>query len=211
MWLTVANQITLLRIVLIIPFVLCMVEANHSSFPTTCRYLALGIFIVMAVSDAIDGYLARVKKQATRLGAFLDPMADKLLIVCACILLASQRFAAPGFQLPLEVVILILGKDVLVCLGFITIYFMTGRIRIAPVWAGKLATFLQLVMVASILVGPEMSRCLPVWSMWVQICWWAVGVVAALTAAIYIYTGLRYIGQFEQQGRQGNTNIDDKK
>lgn len=199
MRLTAANQITLLRIILIIPFVLCMVEANHSSFGTIYRYIALGIFVVMAVSDAVDGYLARVKKQATRLGSFLDPMADKLLITCACILLASQRFAVPGFRLPLEVVILILGKDALLCLGFMTLYFMTGDVRIAPVWVGKLATFLQLVMVASILIAPEMTRWLPGWALWVPICWWSAGGVAILAVAIYIYGGLRYINQLEQQ------------
>ncbi|MBM4103513.1 MAG: CDP-alcohol phosphatidyltransferase family protein [Planctomycetes bacterium] len=196
MRLTAANQITLLRIILIIPFVLCMVEANHSSF---YRYAALGIFVVMAVSDAVDGYLARVKKQATRLGAFLDPMADKLLITCACILLASQRFAVPGFQLPLEVVILILGKDALLCLGFMTFYFLTDHVRIAPVWVGKLATFLQLVMVASILIAPEMTQWLSGWAIWVPICWWSAGVAAILAVTIYIHDGLRYISQFEQQ------------
>jgi cardiolipin synthase (CMP-forming) len=203
MRLTAANQITLLRIILIIPFVLCMVEANHSSsFGMACRYAALGIFIVMAVSDAVDGYLARVKKQATRLGAFLDPMADKLLITCTCLLLASQRFAVPGFQLPLEVVILILGKDALLCLGFMTLYILTGDVRIVPVWAGKLATFLQLVMVASILIAPEMTQWLPAWALWVPICWWSAGVVAIIAATIYIYGGLRYINQLEQQNRQ---------
>jgi CDP-diacylglycerol--glycerol-3-phosphate 3-phosphatidyltransferase len=202
MRLTAANQITLLRIILIIPFVLCIVEANRSSFGTIYRYVALGIFVVMAVSDAVDGYLARVKKQATRLGAFLDPMADKLLITCACILLASRQFAVPGFQLPLEVVILILGKDVLLCLGFMTLYFLTGHVHIVPVWAGKLATFLQLVMVASILIAPETVRWFAGWAVWVEICWWSAGVVAILAVTIYIYGGMRYINQLEQQSRQ---------
>jgi cardiolipin synthase (CMP-forming) len=207
MWLTAANQITLLRIILIIPFVLCMVEANHSPSGIYYRYTALGIFIVMAFSDALDGYLARVKNQATRLGAFLDPLADKLLIISACILLASPRSLVHGFVLPIEVVILILSKDILVCLGFITVYFMTSQTRIAPVWAGKLATFLQLVMVASILIAPEMTRLLPAWADWVRVSWWSAGGMAVVATAVYIRAGLRYIGQFEQQNRQDNTNI----
>ena len=190
MWLTAANQITLLRIILIIPFVLCMVEASHSEYGTIYRYAALGIFIVMALSDALDGYLARVKNQATRLGAFLDPMADKLLIVSACILLSSQRFAVPGFRLPLEVVILILGKDVLVSLGFVTVYFLTSQVRIKTVWAGKLATCLQLVMVISLLIAPEVTRIIPLWAGWVRLCWWLAAGMAVLAAAIYIYSGL---------------------
>jgi CDP-diacylglycerol--glycerol-3-phosphate 3-phosphatidyltransferase len=206
MRLTLANQITILRIILIVPFVLCMVDADNARFGTTARYLALGIFVMMAVSDALDGYLARVKKQVTRLGSFLDPLADKLLIICACILLASKRTAVPGFLLPLEPVVLILGKDVLVCLGFITIYFMTGQVQITPVWAGKLATFLQLMMVASILIAPEMTQWLPVWAGWVHISWWAAGAAAVLAAAIYIRSGLRYIKWVEQQNRQNDAN-----
>jgi CDP-diacylglycerol--glycerol-3-phosphate 3-phosphatidyltransferase len=205
MWLTAANQITLLRIMLIIPFILCMVEINQLPYGKSYRYIAIGIFIIMAFSDAVDGYLARAKNQATRLGAFLDPMADKLLIICACLLLASQRFSVPDFRLPLEVVILILRKDVLVCLGFITVYFITSQIRIAPIWAGKLATFLQLVMVASVLIGPEMTRWIPSWAVWVRAAWWSAGFTAILAAMIYIYTGLRYIGQFEQN-RLNNIN-----
>jgi CDP-diacylglycerol--glycerol-3-phosphate 3-phosphatidyltransferase len=63
MRMTWANQITILRIILIIPFVLFMLEANNARFGTTARYIALGIFLVMAVSDAVDGYLARVKSR----------------------------------------------------------------------------------------------------------------------------------------------------
>jgi CDP-diacylglycerol--glycerol-3-phosphate 3-phosphatidyltransferase len=207
MWLTAANQITLLRIILIIPFILFMVDANSSSLAGYYRYIALAIFIVMALSDALDGYLARAKNQATRLGAFLDPMADKLLIISACILLASQRFAVPGFQLPLEVVILIFSKDILVCLGFVTVYFMTGQARISTVWAGKLATFMQLVMVASILIGPEMTRWVPLWAVWVRIIWWTAAISAIVAVTVYIIDGLRYISRFEQQTRQDNTRI----
>jgi cardiolipin synthase len=207
MWLTAANQITLLRIILIIPFVLFMVDANRSSSTFYYRYIALAIFVVMALSDALDGYLARAKNQATRLGAFLDPVADKLLIISACILLASQRFSVPDFRLPLEVVILILSKDILVCLGFVTVYFMTGQTRISALWAGKLATFMQLVMVASILIGPEMTRLTPLWAYWVRIIWWSAAISAILAATVYIISGLRYIGRFEQQSRQDNTRI----
>jgi phosphatidylglycerophosphate synthase len=169
------------------------------------RYIALGIFVTMAVSDALDGYLARVQKRITRLGTFLDPLADKFLMTCACILLATAKTAVPGFRMPIEPVVLILGKDVLVSLGFITIYILTGHIRIVPIWAGKLSTFLQLIMVASTLIGPEMNRITPVWKMWVWVSWWSAGIVAAVAVMIYIRHGLRYIDQFEQKSRQNST------
>jgi hypothetical protein len=72
----------------------------------------------MAVSDGVDGYLARTRKQITRLGSFLDPLADKLLITCACLLLASARAHVKEFMLPTTVVVFILGKDLLILTGF---------------------------------------------------------------------------------------------
>lgn len=199
MRLNIANQITIMRIILILPFVLCMVLAGDIRLGDKVRYIAIGIFVIMAVSDAVDGYLARRKNQITRLGTFLDPLADKLLMTCACILLAAEKTAVPGFRMPLEPVVLILGKDILISLGFITVYFLTGRLWIVPVFAGKLATFLQLIMVASTLIAPEMTQLMPYWKMWVKISWWLAGIMAAVAVVIYIYKGLRYIDTFEKQ------------
>lgn len=199
MRLTIANQITMLRIILIIPFVLCMVMAADLQTGDRIRYIAIGIFVVMAVSDGIDGYLARRRKEITRLGTFLDPLADKLLITSACVLLAANKTAVPGFRMPLEPVVVILGKDILILLGFVTIYFLTGRLWVVPVFAGKLATFLQLVMVASTLIAPEMARLIPAWKMWVKMSWLGAAAAAGVAAVIYIYKGMRYIDQLEKQ------------
>ena len=87
-----ANRITILRIILIVPFVSFMLKINDDQLSEAmqngARYLAILLFLVMAISDGLDGYLARKKKQVTRLGTFLDPVADKLLMTSACLLLA---------------------------------------------------------------------------------------------------------------------------
>ena len=137
--LTWANQITIVRILLIIPFVICMLKVNEAEHSVLVRYVALCIFLFMCISDFLDGYMARVKHQVTKIGSFLDPMADKLLIMCACVLLASKKTGIEGFILPQAVVVLIIGKDVLVSLGFIITYFVTSHIHIVPVFIGKLA------------------------------------------------------------------------
>ena len=99
-----ANRITITRILLIVPFVICMLKINQPTLSDSgrdaMRYTAILIFLVMATSDALDGFLARKKGQITRLGSFLDPTADKLLMTCACLLLASKRAGVEGFQLP---------------------------------------------------------------------------------------------------------------
>jgi len=199
-----ANQVTLLRIILIIPFVICLIKSRQVPSGHLLRYGAAVIFVLMALSDALDGYLARVKKQVTRLGAFLDPLADKLLMTCACILLSLPATAVEGFALPVEVVALIIGKDVLVLLGFVVLYFMTGDAQIMPVGVGKASTFLQLLMVGSILIGPEASGLTSLWIYFVEGLWWLTGAAAAAAAGVYIRNGLRYIERFENNASKGS-------
>ena len=197
-----ATRITILRILLIVPFVSFMLKINDSALSpgaqNAMRYVSMSIFLVMAISDAIDGYLARVKKQVTKLGAFLDPIADKLLMTSACLLLASERGHVQDFLLPPTVVVLIIGKDLFLLIGFLIVYFITSQIHIVPVFIGKLATALQLSMVAGILIAPEVSGILPGWIWFLQVLWWSAAGTAIMATLIYIRNGSRYIEQYEQ-------------
>ena len=197
-----ANRITILRILLIIPFVSCMLKINDAALSEAMRdvmrYIAILIFLVMAISDGIDGFLARRKRQVTRLGSFLDPTADKLLITCACLLLASQRAGIEGFPLPPTVVVLIIGKDLFLIIGFIIIYFITSQFYIATALIGKIATALQLSMVAGILLAPEISGLVSGWIWFLRVLWWLAAATAILTTLIYIRNGSRYIDECEQ-------------
>lgn len=196
-----ASRITIVRILLIVPFVSCMLKINDAalseSMRDAMRYAATFVFLVMAASDAIDGFLARRKKQITKLGSFLDPTADKLLMTSACLLLASQRGHVDGFLLPPTVVVLIIGKDLFLLIGFLIIYFITFQVRIVPVLIGKIATTLQLSMVAGILIAPEVSAFLPGWIWFLRVLWWSAAGTAILGTLIYTRNGSRYIEQHE--------------
>ena len=200
---TLATRITLLRIFLIVPFVILMLNVNAPAANelqrNIFRYIATVIFLFMAISDGVDGYLARLKKQTTKLGAFLDPLADKLLMACTCLLLASERAHVGEFLLPPTVVVLIIGKDAFLLIGFLIIYFITFQVRIVPVLIGKVATTLQLSMAAGILVAPEISSFVPGWIWVLRILWWSAATTALLTALIYIINGSKYIEEYEQQ------------
>jgi len=197
-----ANRITIFRILLIIPFVSFMLKTNDAALSegarTAMRYISIILFLVMAISDGVDGYLARRKNQITKLGAFLDPIADKLLMTCACLLLASQRGHVENFLLPTTVVVLIIGKDLFLLIGFVIVYLITSRIHIAPVFIGKLATTLQLSMVAGILIAPEVSSVLSGWIWFLRTVWWSAAGTAILATLIYLRDGSRYIEQYEQ-------------
>lgn len=200
--LNLPNLITVLRILLILPFVLCLLKEGHPDYGNAMRWAALGIFLVMAASDALDGYLARVQKQTSALGAFLDPLADKLMITCTSVILAIPATAVENFRLPLTVVVLIIGKDMLLLLGFAVTYFMTGSVHIKPVWAGKASTFLQICMVLSILIGPEASAVLTFWPVLVRAVWWTTAFSAVVATFVYIARGIRYIEQIESDARE---------
>ncbi|MHC4418418.1 MAG: CDP-alcohol phosphatidyltransferase family protein [Planctomycetota bacterium] len=197
-----ANRITILRILLIVPFVSCMLKANDASISESMRdvmrYVSIFVFFVMAISDGIDGYIARRNGQATKLGSFLDPMADKLLMACACVLLAMPGRGVAGFGLPPTVAVLIIGKDMFLLIGFVIIYFITFQVRVVPVLIGKIATALQLSMVAGILLGPEISALLPWWIWFLRVLWWSAAGTAILATLIYIRNGSRYVEEYEQ-------------
>ena len=205
-----ATRITIFRILLIVPFVSFMLKINDPELSDAARnvmrYISILLFLVMAVSDGVDGYLARKKNQITKLGAFLDPIADKLLITCGCLLLASPRAQVENFPLPPTVVVLIIGKDLFLLIGFVIVYLITSKIHIAPVFIGKLATTLQLSMVAGILIGPEVSRLLPGWIWFLRILWWSAAGTAVLATLIYIRDGSRYIEAYEQNLVNKNGN-----
>ncbi len=196
------TRITLLRILLVVPFVSCMLNINDPALSqatrTLLRYAAVVIFVVMALSDGLDGYLARRRKEITQLGTFLDPLADKLLITSASLLLVSERGHVSDFRLPVTVVVLIIGKDVLLVLGFAIVYLITSRIHIVPVFAGKLATALQLVMVALVLVAPELAAAILGYRYFLSLVWWSAGAAAVLATLVYIRNGSRYIEHFER-------------
>ena len=200
-----ANRITIARILLIIPFVSCMLKINDPSISlqtqNILRYASIVIFLIMAASDILDGYIARRTGQITKLGSFLDPTADKLLVTCACLLLASKKAGIPGFALPPTVVVLIIGKDLFLLIGFIIVYFITFQVRVNPEPIGKFATVLQSSMVLGILLAPEISPLIPHWIWFLRVLWWSAASTAILATLIYIRTGSRYIEQFENSGQ----------
>ena len=187
------NRITVARIMLIVPFVIAMLYLNAPDYIPWARYAALAAFIIMAASDALDGYLARRLNSATTLGAFLDPLADKLLITCACLLLAAGTPAVPNMELPSAVVVIIIGKDLYTVLGFVIVYLVTNQVKISPALTGKLSTNLQLAMVVAVLISPDLMRAFDGFKYVVQFLWWAAAAAAVATTIVYTRLGSRIL------------------
>jgi len=184
------NRITLARIILVTPYVICLLNLNEP-WPGW-RYVALILFVLMGLSDALDGYLARRWKESTALGRFLDPVGDKLLVTASMILLALDATAVHGFRLPNWVPVIAIGKDVLTVIGFLLVYAVTGKFFIQPRFWGKACTLIQLVMIGYSLAAPDLGS-------WAKTPWpvlYGVASAAAVVAFIdYVRVGNRFAAQ----------------
>ncbi len=137
------NILTLIRIILVPIFFTVLVSPAlpHS----VLRFSAVFIFGAAALTDALDGFFARALKQQTELGAFLDPLADKLLVVFGLlgILLTPQAVFKP----PLWIQVTILFREIILLLGFVMLFFLSKEIRIQPNYLGKCTTFSQMLLI----------------------------------------------------------------
>lgn len=196
-WLNWPNRITIARIALVPPFVICLLYMNMPW--GGWRYLAIGLFALMAASDALDGYLARRLGESTPLGRFLDPVADKLLITCSMVLLALEGTAVPGFRLPSWVAVIAIGKDVLTVIGFGLVYATTSQFFIRPRALGKACTLVQSVMVAYGLLAPDLPAALQ--RVWPGL-WWTASGLAVIAFVDYMQVGNRFAARVHAEQRE---------
>jgi CDP-diacylglycerol--glycerol-3-phosphate 3-phosphatidyltransferase len=180
---TTANKVTILRI-LLIPFfvveVLYYVKNGHEVH----RVMALVIFGVAAACDGLDGFIARRFNQRSELGVILDPLADKLLLVSAIILLSFDR--APYLQsIPLWVTGTILGRDILLVLGMGVLHMIVGKVVVKPRVLGKIGTVLQMFMVLWILLKlkPE----------WLVFLYWGAALCTGGSGLLYLWDWSRQL------------------
>ena len=130
------NKLTILRVILIVPFVLFMLLTE---FGVWQKWIALVIFCVASLTDMLDGYIARRDHLVTNFGKFMDPLADKLLVCSALVCLVSLR------MLPTVVCIIIIAREFAIS-GFRLVAADNGIVIAAGIW-GKLKTISQMFMI----------------------------------------------------------------
>lgn len=195
------NRITLARVLLVFPFTYCLLNL-HDPATAWLRWAAVGLFAVSAASDFVDGYLARRLRDESPLGKFLDPLADKLLVTVALLILTIKGVPAathplPGTltYLPNWVVLSALGKDLLVCIGFALVFLTTGRVFIHARMPGKLCTSVQLILVLWVLLEAAMPANLSLIRQSLQLL---AAALAMAAAADYLALGLRFVAAHAQ-------------
>jgi cardiolipin synthase len=176
--LNLPNTLTLVRI-LAIPFFLALLSSH--------LYVeALIVFILGGITDALDGAVARMMSQQTWLGSYLDPVADKLLVVSSFVMLGLIGAIPPWFA------VLVVCRDVIIVLGYVLIYFLvTERLEVRPLTIGKLNTLLQLLTVAVVLTLLYTPDLLP--PVVIEGLIAATALTTIVSGSQYIYRGLVWL------------------
>ncbi len=139
---TLPNFITLLRLA-VLPFFLYAISVGRFD-------VALGVFVAAGISDGIDGYLARRFGMKSALGAYLDPIADKLLLMSSYLFLAIPSF--PGaVKVPVWLAFLVLSRDLLILMVALLLILSSSKRRFPPTWLGKVTTVTLIVTVLFVL------------------------------------------------------------
>jgi cardiolipin synthase (CMP-forming) len=179
--LTIANLLTVLRLILIPVFVTALYYQRFS--------WALAVFLVAAVTDGLDGLVARSFNQKTQLGAILDPMADKLLLVTAFVILSLPRFTLTD-PIPFWLTAVAISRDAIIVLGAAVINMTTGFSQFRPSIPGKLNTLVQIVMIVFFLVANAFDA-FGLLAKYLPIVYYA-------TLAMAVFSGLHYIAHINR-------------
>lgn len=181
---TTANKITILRILLVPFFVVQMIYYEEGGDEMN-RLLAILSFAIAAISDGVDGYIARRYNQRSELGAVLDPLADKLLLVSAIVLLTihNQNIG----NLPLWLTATVVGRDVIILIGLVVIYYTVGKVKVRPRLTGKIATVLQMISVLWVLLKWPAD-----WSFGWEL---AAAVCTGLSGIFYVFDGVAQLSR----------------
>ena len=175
---TIANQLTFLRLVAVPFFTLAVLSARFD--------IALALFVAAAITDILDGLTARMLQQQTRLGRFLDPTADKLLLVSAFVLLtdypAMFRDIPMLARLPIWLSILAISRDILIVAVAVMMYLAYGRTRFDPTIWGKLTTVSEALTIGLFLLANAVGIANPV-----------LDVAVWVTLALILISGFDYL------------------
>lgn len=176
--LNVPNFLTLLRIVAIPIFLILLEDFRYRE--------AVAVFVAAGITDALDGAIARLTHTKTTLGAYLDPAADKALLV--------SSFIALGFMhlVPRWLVVIAISRDVVIVLGYFLLFVMTQQpMAVHPSVSGKASTFFQLLSVTLVLTALTWPRLVPPDVM--PVVFVVTGCVTAFAGLQYMYRGLAWL------------------
>ncbi len=188
MVLTYANQLTILRMLFVPCFVILLIYGHPKS--------ATFLFLLAAVTDGLDGLIARKLQQKTVLGSFLDPMADKILLTAAFIMLTLPSVPLI-LHIPTWLTILTISRDIIIAVSVLIIHLQTRHTHFPPSILGKCTTAVQLLTVGvCMLANFQATLAITIFPL-VQYATLAFTIASGLH---YAYTSVRIIASYQVQG-----------
>ncbi|HIC91740.1 MAG TPA: CDP-diacylglycerol--glycerol-3-phosphate 3-phosphatidyltransferase [Syntrophaceae bacterium] len=181
--LNIPNLISIFRIIVTPLFLIYLMDHAFTK--------ALVVFVIAGISDAVDGFIARVCHRKTTLGAHLDPMADKLLLSTAFITLAIMKF------IPAWLAVLVISRDVLIVLGFAIFYICQFRFEPKPTIISKVTTHIQFYTIIYVLLT-NYSLSVKFLSIYL---FWICGVATIASGLHYIYLGFNILNRGVKQNK----------
>lgn len=153
---TFASKITIARICLVPVYVALAFYYGHTvktgQPDESLRWWALGVFVLAASSDGIDGWVARRFNQCSKFGAYIDPIADKALLLAGVITLSLVDWGAPGWRLPLWFAAIVVLRDCIILGGIKILYVNHREVKIVPHWTGKITTVAQMFAIGWVML-----------------------------------------------------------
>jgi CDP-diacylglycerol--glycerol-3-phosphate 3-phosphatidyltransferase len=196
---TTANKITVVRILMIPVFVTLAIyygESIQEGNPQDwMRFMAITVFLLAALSDGLDGYVARRYNQRSSLGVILDPIADKGLLLSGIITLSISNWSQvdPHYgKFPAWFPVLVITRDVVILIGSAVLHILNGTVRVRPSWTGKVATVLQMAAIAWVMLQMRIPPLIYVV--------FAAGLFTLISGMVYVRDGVR------QLSAQGHAN-----
>ncbi|RLD10253.1 MAG: hypothetical protein DRI44_06515 [Chlamydiae bacterium] len=192
--LNTANAITLFRILLVPVFVGVMLMHRQLSLTGTSatslqywRWFAITVFAVAAISDGIDGFVARHFNQKTELGTIMDPLADKLLLNAAILVLSFKMGLVRQF--PFWFPLIVFTRDLIISLGAVIIRFLNIKMKIVPLVTSKITTFLQMLAVIVLLLDFSTKT--------FYFVVYSAALLTIISCVQYVFVGLKLVHEAE--------------
>ena len=181
----IPNTLTLLRILLTPLFVIFLLNHEYGR--------ALAVFVAAGVTDGLDGAIARYRNQRTVLGAFLDPIADKLLIASAFACLAVLRIV------PSWLAVIVISRDVVIFLGVAIFGIFHIDFTVRPAWISKVTTCVQLFTAFLVLIDPTHDTMFTA----KYILFWITVCLTILSGLHYLYLGVSILQHALEEDGEG--------
>ena len=176
----IPNTLTMMRIIFVPIIIILLIQGSF--------FKALIIFTLSGITDALDGALARFLNQQTSLGAYLDPIADKALVM-SCFITLSVKHAIPGW-----LTVIVISRDCIILIGVSVLALMSIRYEIRPSVVSKMTTVAQILTVFIVLATRSLA--VPAGFEWLSYTFFgATAILTVISGVHYLFRGIRLMNQ----------------